>query len=74
MEIIQERKCIVNPIYKEYYSHLDCETYKIDLPWPQFATETQVLCPVKEGYDHARRLAIGALCQHIQKITEKENG
>lgn len=46
-----------NPIFIEYYSHLDCNCYKIKNPWTKYKEEVIVLCPVKDGYEKARDAA-----------------
>lgn len=50
-----------NPIFIEYYSHDGCDCYKVRNPWPSFAEETIVLCPVSDGYEVAAKKAREAL-------------
>ena len=52
-------------IYKEYYSHEDCECYKIDMPWSQYRKDTRVLCKVSEGYSFACTVAMGEIVKHF---------
>ena len=58
-----------SPIYSEYYSHEECDCYKIDLPWTPYKKETKVLCKVSEGYTKARNTAICIVCQCIVEVT-----
>lgn len=55
-------------LYIEYYSHLNCNCYKLDFPYPKFSKETVVLCKVTEGLELAKTIAIGALVRHITKV------
>lgn len=61
-----------NPIYKEYYPHLGCDCYKIDLPYSRYAQHTKVLCTVSDGFDKARILAAGFLMKAINISLEVE--
>jgi len=50
-------------IYIEYYSHENCDCYKIDNPWGKYRKDIKVLCKVSEGYEYAKILAIGIINQ-----------
>lgn len=54
-----------NPIFIEYYSHLDCDCYKIKNPWTKYKQEILVLCRVDEGYEKAREIARNALLSRL---------
>lgn len=54
-----------NPIYVAYYSHEECDCYKIDLPFTKYARDTRVLCKVSEGLELATARAKDALAQSI---------
>ena len=54
-----------NPIYIEYYSHEECDCYKIDIPWTSYAKSTVVLCPVSDGTARARLIAVGVINQKL---------
>ncbi len=45
-----------NPIFIEYYSHENCDCYKVLNPWTTYAEEKFVLCKVSEGIDLAKKL------------------
>lgn len=62
----------MNPIFIEYYPHEQCDCYKINLPWPKFAMETVVLCPVSKGIQLAKTIATGVLMNHIHNILNIE--
>jgi hypothetical protein len=47
-----------NPIFIEYYPHTNSDCYKIRNPWTQYASDTRVLCEVKEGLALAKVRAI----------------
>lgn len=54
-----------NPIYIEYYSHLACDCYKIDLPWSRYCKYTMVLCSVDKGKNYAIKLAKRIISEHL---------
>lgn len=62
----------MNPIYKEYYSHENCECYKIDIPWTKYGKDTKVLCKVSEGYNYAATLAIGVIVEELARAMKEE--
>lgn len=55
MSILPEN--VKNPLYLEYYSHVNCKCYKIDIPWSTYLKHTIVLCTESEGVDKATKLA-----------------
>ena len=57
-----------SPIYIEYYSHDNCDCFKIDLPWSQFVKDVRVLCPVSSGIDYAKLLAVGVIQAHLAEV------
>jgi hypothetical protein len=54
-----------NPIYVEYYSHLNSKCYKIDIPWANYRKHTLVLCTLKEGIKKAKKLAKYYMCKEL---------
>ena len=62
----------MNPIYTAYYSHEGQDCYKIDLPWTRYRKDTMVLCPVSQGYDCAKNLAIGVIQKHLMEAMKEE--
>lgn len=58
----------MNPIFIEYYSHEECDCYKIKLPWPHYAEEKIVLCPVERGIKQATKFAKEILTRHLNKV------
>ena len=71
-ESFLEEKNLINPIFKENYSHEGCDCYKIKLPYTKYSEHKHVLCKVSEGYEKARNLAIAILIKNIIEVTEKE--
>lgn len=63
----------MNPIYKEYYPHEDCECYKINIPWAVNAQHKIVLCRVDQGYDYAKTIAVGIITQSLISAIKEEN-
>lgn len=63
----------MNPIYIEYYSHEKENCYKIDLPWPNYAKDTMVLCKVSEGIEKAKELAKKVINAHLEEILSRPN-
>ena len=61
-----------NPIYVDYYSHMECDCYKIDLPFSMYKRHTLVLCEVSKGLPYAIRLARKALKKHINNALEED--
>ena len=66
-----------NPLFIEYYSHTQCDCYKIDLPWTRYAKDTLVLCAVEEGIEKANAIAEREIAKHLkdalgQPIKEQE--
>lgn len=61
----------MNPIFVEYYSHEQCDCYKMNLPWSRYAKETQVLCKVSEGYEFAQLVATGVIVKHLLEVSKK---
>ena len=64
-------RIINNPIKIEYYSHENCDCYKIDLPFTKYKNHKVVLCPVSEGEDKALILAQKVLIEHILESLRK---
>jgi hypothetical protein len=62
----------MNPIYIDYYSHENCDCYKIDIPWTCYAQDIRVLCRVDEGIETARCLAIGIIIKYLIEILEED--
>jgi hypothetical protein len=60
----------VNPIYIEYSSHDGADCYKIDIPYSRYKRETNVLCKVSQGYNHAKLIAIGLINTRIVRLFE----
>ena len=56
-----------NPIYTEYYAHVNAECFKINLPWSKYNKHKVVLCPVSEGMDKARKIAKRVILSHMKK-------
>ena len=56
---------VKSPIFIEYYSHTQCDCYKVNLPFTSYGQETMVLCPVTDGIENARRLAVKVLVSHV---------
>ena len=54
-----------NPLFIEFYSHTNCDCYKINLPWTKYNCHTLVLCEVEKGLAHAQRLARRAIAEHL---------
>ena len=48
-------------VYIEYYSHENCECYKIDNPYTEYNKDTIVLCHISDGLLSALNIAIKAL-------------
>ena len=61
----------MNPIYIKYYSHMDCDCYKIDLPWTKYRSHTVVLCEASRPYWCARWLAAKRLFKCFMEVTRK---
>jgi hypothetical protein len=62
---------IMNPIFAEYYSHEECDCYKIKLPWSEYSEEKMVLCKVSEGIEYAKLIATGVIVRHLLEVTKK---
>ena len=62
----------MNPIFIEYYSHTNCDCYKIDLPWTKYKRETVVLGPVSDGFEAALIVASGVMTRHLADATQEE--
>lgn len=60
------------PIYIDYYFHEECDCYKIDIPWSQYNKHTLVLCPVSDGIEKARELAIEELTKYLLAVIPLE--
>ena len=56
-----------NPIFVEFYSHSNCDCYKINLPWTKYHRDTLVLCDVSEGIEHAKTLARQAIVKRLDE-------
>jgi hypothetical protein len=61
-----------NPIFIEYYSHEECDYYKVNLPWSQYSHDVMVLCPISKGIDFAKILVIGIINDHLAKALQVE--
>jgi len=61
----------VNPIFIEYYSHLNTDCYKILNPWTNWKEEKIVICPVSDGYEKAKELAQKLIMNQFDMATEK---
>lgn len=57
------RTITTNFLFIEYYSHQDCEMWKILNEFTNFNTEKIVLCPLEEGIEKALDLAITHLSE-----------
>lgn len=55
-----------NPIYIEWYSHENCECYKINLPWSLYNKHTVVLCKVSDGIECAKEKAKILIAEHFK--------
>ena len=60
-----------SPIYLEYYSHDNCNCFKIDMPYPKYNKHVMVLCKESDGYNYAKTIAIGVIINHITNILFK---
>jgi hypothetical protein len=60
-----------NPIFIEYYPHENCDCYKILNPWTECHAHKIVLCPVSEGIDKAKYLAIVVINQKLQEALKE---
>lgn len=60
-----------NPIFIEYYSHIDAYCYKINIPWTKYKTHTVVLCPIEEGIKKARQLALRVLLDNLKEALDQ---
>lgn len=56
-----------NPIFLEYYSHLNCNCYKVLLPYSRYGQEKIVLCTESEGIEEAKKLALQVLTENLKK-------
>ena len=61
----------MNPIYIAHYPHEGCDCYKIDLPWTKYWRSTVVLCPVSEGVERARLIAVGVIQEHLREAMQE---
>ena len=61
-----------NPLFIEYYSHDDCDCYKLKMPWSKYREETLVLCKVSDGIDHAITLAKNAIAVRLNEVLNME--
>lgn len=61
-----------NPIYEEYYSHLQCQCYKINNPWTLYKQDVRVLCPVSDGITKAQSLAVTVIAQCLVEALSSE--
>jgi len=61
-----------NPIYIEYYSHENCDCYKINNPFTVYKKHKIVLCPVKEGIECAQIIAIGVINKKLQDALKEK--
>lgn len=57
-----------SPIYVEYYSHENCDCFKVDLPYAKYNKHTIVLCKESQGYEYAKTIAIGGIIQHLMEV------
>lgn len=63
---------VKSAIFIEYYSHEECDCYKINLPWTVYKSDKLVLCPVSEGYEKAKELARKHLLEHMELAFKTE--
>ncbi len=66
-KIKQLREITSNFLFIEYYSHTDCDMYKILSEFTKYNEEKLALSPVDDGIEKALDLAI----EHIGKKKEK---
>jgi len=66
VKILELRKLTSNFLYIEYYSHTNCECYKLDNEYTKFRKDALVLNTVEEGIEAALDLAINLItrCKH----------
>lgn len=66
-KLIQEinDKSMTNPIFVEYTPHEGRDCYKLRLPWPRYPDDATILCPVSDGLDRARFLALQILTKRF---------
>lgn len=57
-KIKQLRAITDNFLYIEYYSHTQCDCWKIDNEFTSYNKDTIVLCPLEEGIEKALNIAI----------------
>jgi hypothetical protein len=62
-KILKLRDLTSNFLFIEYYTHENCEMYKILNEYTNFNKDKLVLCKVSDGIEHAIDLAI----EHITK-------
>lgn len=65
-KINELRKYTENFLFIEYYSHTQCEMYKILNPYTHYKQDKVVLCPVEDGIAKALDKAIKHIAE--QKI------
>lgn len=65
-------RTVKNPIYAEYYSHMNGDCYKVKLPWTTYREYVLVLCLVTDGIEEARRLAKRELTKHMKAALAQE--
>lgn len=68
-KINELRKLTNNFLFIEYYSHEECEMYKILNEYTKYNEEKLVLCRVSEGIENALDLAI----EHIGNAKKEFN-
>ena len=69
-KIKQLREITSNFLFIEYYSHTNCEMWKILNKYTKFREEKLVLCPLDDGIEKALDLAINGIKERKLKFEQ----